>query len=124
MTALFEQVEIDEAVRPHREDLDLAPLPRQPFDRVEHAGMLGRESDDPAGRRSPFSAQLAASVAPDGEIELPARPPSAASTCSRATSTAAAASRPSLCGLCGLANFSSSQGRIAASASGASGVVA
>ena len=54
------------------------PCPLEPFDRVEHAGMLGRERDDPrrsAGSRAaaPFSAQLTASVAPEVKIE-PARP--------------------------------------------------
>jgi hypothetical protein len=72
----------------------------------------------------PLIAQLIASVALPVKASEPPLSPIACSTCLRATSIAAAASRPSREGEWGLAYFSSSHGRIAAAASGASGVVA
>jgi len=71
----------------------------------------------------PLIAQLSASVAPLVKSTMPPGGISAA-TVSRATSTAALARRPAAWAECGLANPSFSQGSIASSASGASGVVA
>ena len=71
----------------------------------------------------PLIAQLSASVAPLVKLTVPPGGSSAA-TSSRAASTAARAARPGAWAECGLANWVSSWGSIAASASGASGVVA
>jgi hypothetical protein len=72
----------------------------------------------------PLRAQFSASVAPEVKAKRPPDRPSVSSIRSRATSIAAAASRPQRDALWGLANFSSIHGRIAAAASGATGVVA
>ena len=52
-TARAEPVEIDEAVGADRQDLDVVAARAQPFERVEDAGMLGRQRDDPAPARRP-----------------------------------------------------------------------
>ena len=107
------------------------PCAAEPFDRVEHAGMLGGEGDDPAPvLGQPRSGALQRPVGrlgrARGEIELARRSPSPSARRDllprHLDRRGRLAAEP--VGLCGLANLSSSQGRIAAAASGASGVVA
>ena len=43
---LLDQVEIDQPVWPDRQADDLEAPPFEPFERIEHRGMLGRRRDD------------------------------------------------------------------------------
>src|SRR5688572_13688815 len=45
------EIEVDQAVAPDRQYLDLEALPALPFDAVEYASMLASQGDDPAAPR-------------------------------------------------------------------------
>jgi hypothetical protein len=128
---LAQHVEVEEAVRAHRQDDGLEALGAQVAHGFEHAFVLGRERDDAArallageaggaldgdvvGFRGAGGEDHLARLGADQLGDLAARRP-----------TASSAARPSACSTeCGLAKFSSHHGRMAARTRGSIGVVA